>query len=235
MYRPHPRSGRYLRIAFARAMGSSISGCVSPARSSVSRGSIPAGRCARPRFERAPALSSHARVCVLRVSAPESSQQGQGFPAVLVGARGHRVGRQRSGGVLDRAAHGLDRIAFPPAFQVGLLRPRDHPGDEGDSGNDDGGRGRAILFTLVQECKRVGVNAWEYLRDVLMRVSTIATSAIADPLRLPAARTRPVPCPVPVRVFPETSSFAGRLRSSSGALRADILHRPIERELRACA
>ncbi len=39
-------------------------------------------------------------------------------------------------------------------------------------GSDAGGRRAAILYTLIRTCERHGVNPWEYLRDVLIRVST---------------------------------------------------------------
>ena len=66
------------------------------------------------------------------------------------------------------------------------------------AGSDDGGRRAAIHLTLVQTCKRVGVNPWEYLRDVLMRVSTTPESAVADlmPHRWKAAHPAKPPAPV---------------------------------------
>ena len=47
-------------------------------------------------------------------------------------------------------------------------------------GSDAGGRRAAILYSLVRTCERHDVNAWEYLRDVLMRVSTHPASQIDD-------------------------------------------------------
>ncbi|HEY3320584.1 MAG TPA: IS66 family transposase, partial [Planctomycetota bacterium] len=39
-------------------------------------------------------------------------------------------------------------------------------------GNDNGGRRAAVLYSLIRTCERHGVNPWEYLRDVLVRVAT---------------------------------------------------------------
>ena len=47
-------------------------------------------------------------------------------------------------------------------------------------GSDAGGRRAAILYSLVRTCERHDVNAWEYLRDVLIRVSTHPASQIDD-------------------------------------------------------
>jgi len=47
-------------------------------------------------------------------------------------------------------------------------------------GNDAGGRRAAILYSLIRTCERHGVNAWEYLRDVLTRVSTHPAHRIAE-------------------------------------------------------
>jgi transposase len=47
-------------------------------------------------------------------------------------------------------------------------------------GSDRGGQRAAILYSLVRTCERHGVNAWEYLRDVLVRVATHPASRIDD-------------------------------------------------------
>jgi len=39
-------------------------------------------------------------------------------------------------------------------------------------GSEHGGRRAAILYSLIRTCERHNVNAWEYLRDVLVRIST---------------------------------------------------------------
>ncbi len=39
-------------------------------------------------------------------------------------------------------------------------------------GNDGGGKTAAAMFSLVESCKAAGVNAREYFRDVLLRIST---------------------------------------------------------------
>ena len=45
-------------------------------------------------------------------------------------------------------------------------------------GSENGGRSAAVLYTLIRTCERHGVNAWEYLRDVLTRISTHPASQI---------------------------------------------------------
>jgi transposase len=47
-------------------------------------------------------------------------------------------------------------------------------------GNDNGGRRAAILYSIVRTCERHGINAWEYLRDVLIRISTHPASRIDE-------------------------------------------------------
>ena len=45
-------------------------------------------------------------------------------------------------------------------------------------GSENGGRSAAVLDTLIRTCERHGVNAWEYLRDVIARISTHPASQI---------------------------------------------------------
>ena len=45
-------------------------------------------------------------------------------------------------------------------------------------GSDKGGKRAAILYTLIRSCERHGVNAWEYIKDVLERISTHPASQI---------------------------------------------------------
>lgn len=47
-------------------------------------------------------------------------------------------------------------------------------------GSDEGGRRAAILYTLIRTCERHGVNAWEYLKDVLEKISTHPASRIDE-------------------------------------------------------
>jgi transposase len=47
-------------------------------------------------------------------------------------------------------------------------------------GSDDGGRRAAIIYSLLATCRKHGVNPFEYLRDVLARVSTHPASAVAE-------------------------------------------------------
>lgn len=48
------------------------------------------------------------------------------------------------------------------------------------AGSLEGGRRAATLYTLVQTCRRIGVDPFEYLRDVLSRVSTHPHSRIDE-------------------------------------------------------
>lgn len=69
-------------------------------------------------------------------------------------------------------------------------------------GSDAGGRRAAILYSLIRTCERHGVNAWEYLRDVLIRISTHPASRIDEllphlwtPASIPVAPPVQPPCP----------------------------------------
>lgn len=48
-------------------------------------------------------------------------------------------------------------------------------------GNEEGGRRAAVLYSLVQTCREIGVNPTEYLRDVLLRISTCSDVARLTP------------------------------------------------------
>ena len=63
-------------------------------------------------------------------------------------------------------------------------------------GSDAGGRRAAILYSLIRTCDRHGVNAWEYLRDVLLRISTQPGGKIDELLpHLWKPATTPLPPP----------------------------------------
>ena len=47
-------------------------------------------------------------------------------------------------------------------------------------GNDAGGRRAAILYSLIESCKRHGVNPVEYLTDVLTRISTHPATQVGE-------------------------------------------------------
>ncbi len=47
-------------------------------------------------------------------------------------------------------------------------------------GSPNGGHSAATLYSLITSCKRIGVNPWEYLRDVIDRVSTHAASKVDE-------------------------------------------------------
>ena len=48
-------------------------------------------------------------------------------------------------------------------------------------GNEEGGRRAAILYSLVETCKAIGVDPREYFRDVLLRISTCSDVAKLTP------------------------------------------------------
>jgi len=63
-------------------------------------------------------------------------------------------------------------------------------------GSDKGGSRAAILYTLIRTCERHDVNAWEYMRDVLVRIGTHPASRIDELLPhlwKPAAAPQPLP------------------------------------------
>lgn len=47
-------------------------------------------------------------------------------------------------------------------------------------GSDAGGRRAAILYSLIQSCKQHSVNPVQYLRDVLVRISTHPASRVHE-------------------------------------------------------
>jgi len=47
-------------------------------------------------------------------------------------------------------------------------------------GSDVGGQTAATLYTLVQTCKRLGIEPWRYLRDVLERMPTCPAESLAE-------------------------------------------------------
>jgi transposase len=70
-------------------------------------------------------------------------------------------------------------------------------------GSDSGGRRAAILYTLIRTCERHGVNAWEYLRDVLVRISKHPASHVDELLPhlwKPVATPQPQPAQAAVQI-----------------------------------
>ena len=47
-------------------------------------------------------------------------------------------------------------------------------------GSDAGGRRAAILYSLVGTCKKIGLDPFAYLRDVIARVSTHPARRITE-------------------------------------------------------
>jgi hypothetical protein len=45
-------------------------------------------------------------------------------------------------------------------------------------GSEDGGKWGAVIYSLVETCKRCGINPEAYLKDVLVRISTTPQSQI---------------------------------------------------------
>ncbi len=59
-------------------------------------------------------------------------------------------------------------------------------------GSDGGGETAAVLYSLVQTCKRLGIEPWRYLRDVLQRLPSCAAEQLPEllPDRWAAAQRR---------------------------------------------
>ena len=48
-------------------------------------------------------------------------------------------------------------------------------------GTEEGGHRAAVIYSLVQTCREIGVNPTEYLRDVLLRISTCSDGSKLTP------------------------------------------------------
>lgn len=71
-------------------------------------------------------------------------------------------------------------------------------------GSDEGGRRAAIITSLIESCKRVNVNPFYYLRDILKRVRTTPVSQIEE--LFPCNWVAPEGTPGNGRLRPEDSS-----------------------------
>jgi transposase len=60
-------------------------------------------------------------------------------------------------------------------------------------GNDEGGRRLAILYSLVESCRRNEVNPWDYLKDVLVRISKQPPGTLKELLPHHWKETHPKP------------------------------------------
>ena len=65
-------------------------------------------------------------------------------------------------------------------------------------GSDVGGATAAVLYSFVQSCKRLGIEPWRYLRDVLERLPTCPAERLSELLpdrwaQVQAAQTRAAP------------------------------------------
>lgn len=47
-------------------------------------------------------------------------------------------------------------------------------------GHPDAGWRSAVIYTIIQSCRRHGVNTQEYLTDVLARLPSMTTSQVPD-------------------------------------------------------
>jgi hypothetical protein len=61
-------------------------------------------------------------------------------------------------------------------------------------GSDEGGRTAAILTSITATCKRLGVDPFDYLRDIFQRISTHPQNSLDDllPDKWKLARPSPV-------------------------------------------
>jgi transposase len=62
-------------------------------------------------------------------------------------------------------------------------------------GSAQGGKTAAVLFTFTSTCRRLGVEPWAYLKDVLTRLPSTPNEALAEllPDRWQAAQAKPAP------------------------------------------
>ncbi len=56
-------------------------------------------------------------------------------------------------------------------------------------GDADAGKRSAVIYTIIESCRRRGIVPHEYLRDVLTRITKTTSWQVAD-LTLKSGRTR---------------------------------------------
>ena len=63
------------------------------------------------------------------------------------------------------------------------------------AGSDEGGRRAAVIYSLVSTCKHHGIDPFEYLRDVLTRISTLPVSRLPElfPKTWKRLKEKPIP------------------------------------------
>jgi hypothetical protein len=44
----------------------------------------------------------------------------------------------------------------------------------------NGGEAAAVLYSLITSCKRLGINPWEYLKDIIDRISTHPMARVSE-------------------------------------------------------
>ncbi|OGV39742.1 MAG: hypothetical protein A2020_08830 [Lentisphaerae bacterium GWF2_45_14] len=47
-------------------------------------------------------------------------------------------------------------------------------------GSECGGKTAAILYSLIGSCRANGINSYEYLKDVLIRINTLPYSRLSE-------------------------------------------------------
>jgi hypothetical protein len=71
-------------------------------------------------------------------------------------------------------------------------------------GSDVGGQTAAVCYSLVQTCKRLGIEPWRYLRDVLTQLPTCPAERLAEVLPDRWAAAQRAALTEPVAVPPDT-------------------------------
>jgi transposase len=88
-------------------------------------------------------------------------------------SRKHRVALRR---FLDHGDLEADNNAVERALRLVAVGRRNWL----FAGSENSAKNAAILYTLVGSCKDLGIDPWEYLRDVIERVTTHPASRIAE-------------------------------------------------------
>jgi len=60
-------------------------------------------------------------------------------------------------------------------------------------GEAEAGQRSAILYTIIESCRRRGVEPFQYLRDVLTRLPSMTNHQVADVLPAQWAKRQPAP------------------------------------------
>jgi transposase len=141
-------------------------------------------------------VESDAKAAKLDDDARRALRQERSVPILeelftwLEGVRGQVLPRSPMGGAIGYALN--HKTALLRYTEQGFLEIDNNASERGEKtialgrknwlffGSEGGGATAAILFSLTETCRRLGVEPWAYLRDVLDRVSTHPASRIDE-------------------------------------------------------